>query len=62
MLRLLFGRFNEIIIELACDRVQPSPIVSHRLEEIARINGYCLGFGMELAAACDMRAASDHSR
>lgn len=22
---------------------------------IARINGYCLGFGMELAAACDMR-------
>ncbi|MEO8443038.1 MAG: enoyl-CoA hydratase-related protein, partial [Betaproteobacteria bacterium] len=22
---------------------------------IARINGWCLGFGMELAAACDMR-------
>ncbi len=26
---------------------------------IARINGYCLGAGLEVAAACDMRIASD---
>ncbi|MEM7424976.1 MAG: enoyl-CoA hydratase [Pseudomonadota bacterium] len=29
---------------------------------IARINGYCLGAGMELAASCDMRIASDSAR
>ena len=29
---------------------------------IARINGYCLGFGMELAAACDMRVAVDSAK
>jgi len=28
---------------------------------IARISGYCLGGGLEVAAACDMRAASDNS-
>ena len=27
---------------------------------VARINGYCLGAGMELAAACDLRIASNH--
>lgn len=29
---------------------------------IARINGWCLGFGMELAAACDMRIGVDTAR
>lgn len=29
---------------------------------IARISGYCLGAGLELAASCDLRVASDDSR
>lgn len=29
---------------------------------IARINGWCLGFGMELAAACDMRIGAETAR
>lgn len=28
---------------------------------IARVNGYCLGGGLELMAACDMRIASDNA-
>ena len=36
-------------------RAFPAPV-------IARINGYCLGFGMELAAACDMRVGVDTAK
>lgn len=42
---------------LACDAIRQLPV-----PVIARINGYCLGSGMELAAACDMRVAADHAK
>lgn len=35
---------------LACDAIRCLPV-----PVIARINGYCLGAGMEIAASCDMR-------
>ena len=41
----------------ACDSIRKLPV-----PVLARINGYCLGSGMELAASCDMRAAADHAK
>ncbi len=29
---------------------------------IARVNGYCIGGALELAAGCDLRVAADHAR
>ena len=41
---------------LACDSVRRMPV-----PVIARINGYCLGTGMEIAACCDMRVAAENA-
>lgn len=41
----------------ACDAIRRLPV-----PVIARVNGYCLGSGMELAAACDMRVAVESAR
>jgi enoyl-CoA hydratase len=40
----------------ACSAVNNVPV-----PVIARISGYCLGAGLEVAAACDLRIAADHS-
>jgi enoyl-CoA hydratase/carnithine racemase len=44
-------------VHQACHLIRTLPVPS-----IARVNGYCLGAGMELAAACDLRigAAESH--
>ena len=40
-----------------CDAIRRAPV-----PVIARVNGWCLGAGLEIAAACDMRAAVDTAR
>lgn len=40
----------------ACDAIRQAPV-----PVIARIAGYCLGAGLEVAAACDMRVAADNA-
>jgi len=42
---------------MACHLFRALPVPS-----IARINGYCLGAGMEVAACCDIRVGADHSK
>jgi len=41
----------------ACDAVRSFPV-----PVIARINGYCFGSGMEIAACADMRVGADHAK
>ena len=41
----------------ACDQIRRAPV-----PVIARINGYCLGAGMEIATSCDMRVASRNAK
>lgn len=57
--------------DLDADEAQREHTLTHVANEsirmfpvpvIARINGWCLGFGMELAAACDMRIGVDTSK
>ena len=40
----------------ACSALRSIPV-----PVIARISGYCLGAGLEIAASCDLRIAADHS-
>ena len=49
--RLFITRLHE-----ACKTIRDCPV-----PVIARINGYCLGAGLEIAASCDLRAAADHA-
>src|SRR5881396_3371464 len=49
--RIFISRLHE-----ACDALRQLPV-----PVIARINGYCLGAGLEIAASCDLRVAADHS-
>jgi enoyl-CoA hydratase/carnithine racemase len=42
---------------LACDAIRRLPV-----PVIARVNGYCLGAGMEIAASCDMRVGVEGAR
>jgi len=41
-------------IHAACEAVRACPV-----PVVARINGWCLGAGLELAASCDLRIAAD---
>lgn len=41
-------------LHMACKAIRDCPV-----PVIARVNGYCLGAGLEVAASCDMRVAAD---
>jgi enoyl-CoA hydratase len=43
-------------LQLCCDAIRKFPV-----PVIARIAGYCFGAGLEIAAACDLRIASETS-
>jgi len=48
------GRLYITRLHLACKAIRECPV-----PVIARINGFCLGAGLEIAASCDMRVASE---
>jgi enoyl-CoA hydratase/carnithine racemase len=43
-------------LHLACAALRTLPV-----PVIARVSGYCLGAGLEVAASCDLRVAAEHS-
>lgn len=50
------GRLYITNLHKACRAIRNSP---HPV--IGRVNGFCLGAGLEVAASCDMRVASDNA-
>jgi len=51
------ARHEHTLTHVANESIRSLPV-----PVIARINGWCLGFGMELAAACDMRIGVETAR
>jgi len=51
------AELEHILTHMACDSIRMFPV-----PVIARINGWCLGLGPELAVSCDMRIGSDTAR
>ena len=53
---------EEAEVEHTLTHVANESIQTFPVPVIARVNGWCLGFGMELAAACDLRIGADSAR